>query len=98
MREPRASFIPAPEFLTLSRDHVPRPPIRSTISYTVPPMEKGPCAGADHRGRETRRRRFIFCNTKSKRALRHGWLLQRFGYDADELSADRSAGRTASGS
>ena len=80
-------FISEPELLTLSRDHVH---VTETehIFYVVPPMEKdralvriieieNPAAA------------FIFCNTKVN-VHYVTVVLQRFGYDADELSADRS--------
>ena len=80
-------FIPEPEFLTLSRDHVH---VTDTehISYTVPPMEKD---RALVRIIETENpsSAFIFCNTKQN-VHYVTIVLQRFGYDADELSADRS--------
>lgn len=80
-------FIRNPEFLTLSRDHVH---VTETehIFYEVPDM-----------GRERSLVRLIevenpasaiiFCNTKTRVHLVNV-VLQRFGYDADELSADLS--------
>ena len=80
-------FIPAPEFLTLSRDHVH---VTDTehISYTVPPMEKDRALVRIIEV-ENPSSAFIFCNTKSN-VHYVTVVLQRFGYDADELSADRS--------
>jgi len=80
-------FIPEPEFITLSSDHVH---VTDTehIFYIVPGMEKD-------RGLvrlieiENPASAIIFCNTKAK--VRYvSLMLQRFGYDADELSADLS--------
>ena len=80
-------FIAEPEFLTLSRDHVH---VTDTehIFYSAPPMEKD---RALVRIIETENpsSAFIFCNTKQN-VHYITVVLQRFGYDADELSADRS--------
>lgn len=80
-------FIAEPEFLTLSRDHVH---VTDTehVFYSVPPMEKD---RALVRIIETENpsSAFIFCNTKQN-VHYVTVVLQRFGYDADELSADRS--------
>jgi ATP-dependent RNA helicase DeaD len=78
-------FIRDPEFISLSRDHVH---VTDTehIYYRVPGLDKdraliriieteNPASG------------LIFCNTKS-RVHYVNVVLQRFGYDADELSAD----------
>ena len=80
-------FIREPEFISLSRDHVH---VTDTehIFYTVPGLDKdralirliemeNPASG------------LIFCNTKT-RVHYVSVVLQRFGYDADELSADLS--------
>ncbi|MEK7276773.1 MAG: DEAD/DEAH box helicase [Chloroflexota bacterium] len=80
-------FIREPEFLTLSRDHVH---VTDTehVFYNVPGMDKdrslirlieieNPASA------------LIFCNTKAK-VHYVSVVLQRFGYDADELSADLS--------
>ena len=80
-------FIREPEFLTLSSDHVH---VTDTehIFYTVPGMDKdrtliriieieNPASA------------LIFCNTKSE-VHYLSVVLQRFGYDADELSSDLS--------
>ncbi len=80
-------FIAEPDFLTLSRDHVH---VTDTehVFYSVPPMEKD---RALVRIIETENpsSAFIFCNTKQN-VHYVTVVLQRFGYDADELSADRS--------
>jgi ATP-dependent RNA helicase DeaD len=80
-------FIAEPEFLTLSRDHVH---VTDTehITYTVPPMEKDRALVRIIEV-ENPSSAFIFCNTKSN-VHYVTVVLQRFGYDADELSADRS--------
>ncbi len=82
-------FIPEPEFLTLSRDHVH---VTDTehVFYTVPPMEKDR-ALVRIIELENPSSAFIFCNTKQN-VHYVTVVLQRFGYDADELSADRSQG------
>jgi len=80
-------FIPNPEFITLSQDHVH---VTETehVFYLVPGMEKD-------RGLvrlieiENPASAIIFCNTKAK-VHYVSVVLQRFGYDADALSADLS--------
>ena len=80
-------FIPEPEFLTLSLDHVH---VTDTehIFYLVRGMDKD-------RGLmrmieiENPASAIIFCNTKVK-VHYLSQVLQSFGYDADELSADLS--------
>ena len=80
-------FIPKPEFITLSSDHVH---VTDTehIFYNVPGMDKD-------RGLvriieiENPGSAIIFCNTKAK-VHYLSVVLKRFGYDADELSADLS--------
>ncbi len=80
-------FMRAPEFISLSRDHVH---VTDTehIFYAIPGMDKdrtlvrlieieNPAAS------------LIFCNTKA-RVHYVSVVLQRYGYDADELSADLS--------
>lgn len=80
-------FIREPEYLSLSRDHVH---VTDTehVFYVVPGMDKdrslirlieieNPASA------------IIFCNTKT-RVHYVTVVLQRFGYDADELSADLS--------
>ena len=80
-------FIAEPEFLTLSRDHVH---VTDTehIVYTVPPMEKDRALVRIIEV-ENPSSAFIFCNTKVN-VHYITVVLQRFGYDADELSADRA--------
>jgi len=78
-------FIHEPEFLSLSSDHVH---VTETehVYYTLPDMEKD-------RGLvrlieiENPASAIIFCNTKM-RVHYVTVVLQRFGYDADELSSD----------
>ncbi|MBN1922385.1 MAG: DEAD/DEAH box helicase [Anaerolineae bacterium] len=80
-------FIQEPEFLSLSSDHVH---VTETehVYYTLPEMEKD-------RGLvrlievENPASAIIFCNTKM-RVHYVTVVLQRFGYDADELSSDLS--------
>ncbi|MBN2337880.1 MAG: DEAD/DEAH box helicase [Acidobacteria bacterium] len=80
-------FIQEPEFISLSRDHVH---VTDTehVFYVMPGMEKD-------RGLvriieiENPPSALIFCNTKAKVHYVSA-VLQRFGYDADELSADLS--------
>ena len=80
-------FIPKPEFISLSRDHVH---VTDTehVFYIVPGMDKD-------RGLvrlieiENPASAIIFCNTKA-RVHYVSEVLRRFGYDADELSADLS--------
>ena len=80
-------FIRDPEFLSLSSDHVH---VTETehVYYTLPDMEKD-------RGLvrlievENPASAIIFCNTKM-RVHYVTVVLQRFGYDADELSSDLS--------
>ena len=80
-------FIRHPEFITLSQDHV-HVTDTENIFYNVPGMDKdrslvrlieieNPVSA------------IIFCNTKAK-VHYVSVVLQRFGYDADELSADLS--------
>jgi len=78
-------FLRQPDFLSLSRDHVH---VAETehVYYVVPRMEKERClvriieienpTGA-----------IIFCNTKATVSF-VATVLKRFGYDADELTAD----------
>ncbi|MDX9856913.1 MAG: DEAD/DEAH box helicase [candidate division Zixibacteria bacterium] len=78
-------FLNKPELLSLSRDHVHVAETEHAY-YVAPAMEKDRClvriieminpASA-----------IIFCNTKAQ-VHYVGTVLQRFGYDADELSAD----------
>jgi len=80
-------FIREPEFITLSQDHV-HVTDTAHVCYIMPGMEKD-------RGLvriieiENPASAIIFCNTKAKVHF-VSVVLQRFGYDADELSADLS--------
>jgi ATP-dependent RNA helicase DeaD len=80
-------FIREPEFLTLSSDHVH---VTDTehVYYTVPGMDKDRSL-VRLIEIENPASAIIFCNTKAK-VHYVSVVLQRFGYDADELSADLS--------
>ena len=80
-------FIREPEFLTLSRDHVH---VTDTehVFYTAPGMDKDRSL-VRLIEIENPASAIIFCNTKTKVHYVSA-VLQRFGYDADELSADLS--------
>lgn len=80
-------FIREPEFITLSGDHVH---VTNTehVFYTVPAMDKDR-ALVRIIEIENPASAIIFCNTKV-RVHYVTVVLQRFGYDADELSADLS--------
>jgi ATP-dependent RNA helicase DeaD len=78
-------FLHQPDTLSLSRDHVH---VTETehVYYEVPAMEKDRCLVRIIE-LENPASAIVFCNTK---AMVHyvSVVLQRFGYDADELSAD----------
>jgi ATP-dependent RNA helicase DeaD len=80
-------FIREPQFITLSQEHV-HVTDTAHVCYIMPGMEKD-------RGLvriieiENPASAIIFCNTKAKVHF-VSVVLQRFGYDADELSADLS--------
>ncbi len=80
-------FIPEPEFITLSQDHVHVTETEHRF-YLVPGMEKDRALvriiEIDNPASA-----IIFCNTKAK-VHYVSVVLQRFGYDADALSADLS--------
>ena len=80
-------FIREPEFLTLSRDHVH---VTDTehVFYTVPGMYKDRSLVRIIEI-ENPASAIIFCNTRAE-VHYLSVVLQRFGYDADELSADLS--------
>jgi ATP-dependent RNA helicase DeaD len=78
-------FMHEPDFLSLSRDNVHVADVNH-IYYQVPPMEKDR-ALVRLIEMENPASAFIFCNTKAK-VHYLAVVLQRFGYDADELSAD----------
>jgi ATP-dependent RNA helicase DeaD len=74
-----------PDFLSLSRDNVHVSDV-THLYYQVPAMEKDR-ALVRLIEMENPASAFIFCNTKAK-VHYLAVVLQRFGYDADELSAD----------
>ena len=78
-------FIRHPEFLTLSRDHVHVTDVEH-VYYEVPGMDKDRFL-VRFIEMENPASAIIFCNTKS-RVHYVSTVLKRFGYDADELSAD----------
>lgn len=80
-------FISEPEFITLSADHVHVIETQH-IYYNVPHMDKDRCL-VRLIEIENPDSAIIFCNTKD-RVHYVSLVLQRFGYDADELSADLS--------
>lgn len=80
-------FLHRPEMLSLSRDHV-HVAETAHIYYPAPPMEKDRCLVGIIEI-ENPASAFIFCNTRN-RVHYVTVVLQRFGYDADELSADVS--------
>jgi ATP-dependent RNA helicase DeaD len=82
-------FIREPEFITLSGDHVHETNTEH-VSYLVPPMDKDRCLVRIIEI-ENPASAIIFCNTKVK-VHYVNIVLQRFGYDADELSADLTQG------
>jgi ATP-dependent RNA helicase DeaD len=82
-------FLHDPEFLSLSKDHVH---VADTehVYYKVEPMDKDRALVRIIEV-ENPASAIIFCNTKSK-VHYVNTVLQRFGYDADELSADLAQG------
>jgi ATP-dependent RNA helicase DeaD len=82
-------FLNRPELLSLSKDHVH---VADTehVYYNVPAMDKDRCLVRIIEV-ENPVSAIIFCNTKNK-VHYVSTVLQRFGYDADELSADLSQG------
>jgi len=80
-------FLHEPEFLSLSRDHVHVTDVQH-VYYVVPGMDKDRSLV---RIIETEMppSALIFCNTRTRVAYVAA-VLQRFGYDADELSSDLS--------
>ena len=80
-------FIRDAEFISLSSDHVH---VTDTehVFYTVPAMDKDRCL-VRLIETENPASAIIFCNTKN---MVHYYtvVLQRFGYDADEISSDLS--------
>jgi ATP-dependent RNA helicase DeaD len=82
-------FLHDPETLSLSRDHV-HVTETAHISYKVPSMEKDRCLVRIIEI-ENPTQAIIFCNTRMK-VHYVSTVLQRFGYNADELSSDLSQG------
>ncbi len=80
-------FMHAPEFISLSRDHVHVTDV-DHVFYVTPGMDKDR-ALVRLIEVENPASAIIFCNTKT-RVHYVAVVLQRFGYDADELSADLS--------
>jgi len=78
-------FLRNPEFLSLSRDHVHVTDTEHAF-YVVPGMEKDRCLIRIIEVVNPRSA-IIFCNTKAQ-VHYVTTVLQRFGYDADELTAD----------
>jgi ATP-dependent RNA helicase DeaD len=78
-------FLHQPDMLSLSRDRVHVAEIEH-VFYQVPPMEKDRCLVRIIE-LENPASAIVFCNTKAKVHF-VTVVLQRFGYDADELSAD----------
>jgi len=80
-------FMSQPEFMSLSRDHVH---VTDTehVYYVIPGMDKDRSL-VRFIEVENPASAIIFCNTKVK-VHYVAVVLQRFGYDADELSADLS--------
>ena len=84
-----AEFLQSPEFLSLSRDRVH---VAETehVYYVVPAMKKDRCLVRIIEI-ENPTSALIFCNTKAE-VHYVTVVLQRFGYDADELSSDLPQG------
>jgi ATP-dependent RNA helicase DeaD len=80
-------FIPDPEFLSLSQGQVHVADVEH-VYYEVPPMDKDR-ALVRLIEVENPASAIIFCNTKSRVSYISA-VLQRFGYDADEISSDLS--------
>jgi len=80
-------FLHEPEFLSLSRDHVHVTDV-DHVYYVVPRMDKDRSLVRIIEV-ENPTSALIFCNTKA-RVHYVATVLQRFGYDADELSSDLS--------
>ncbi len=78
-------FIREPEFISLSTDHVHVTEV-AHVFYTVPGMDKDR-ALVRLIEVENPQSAIIFCNTKD-RVHYVTVVLQRFGYDADEISSD----------
>jgi ATP-dependent RNA helicase DeaD len=83
-------FIREPEFINLSSDHVHVSEVEH-VYYLVPGMDKDRSL-VRLLEVENPASAIIFCNTKM-RVNYVNVVLQRFGYDSDELSADLSQGQ-----
>ena len=80
-------FLHEPEFLSLSRDHVHVTDVEH-VYYVVPRMDKDRSLVRIIEI-ENPDSALIFCNTKARVSYVKA-VLERFGYDADELSSDLS--------
>jgi ATP-dependent RNA helicase DeaD len=87
VRRLAGEFLRAPEFLSLSRDHVHVTDVEH-VYYIVPRMDKDRSLVRIIEA-ENPPLVLIFCNTKA-RVHYVTTVLQRFGYDADEISSDLS--------
>jgi ATP-dependent RNA helicase DeaD len=85
VRRLAGEFLQQPEFLSLSRDHVHVTDVEHVYSV-VPRMDKDRSLVRIIEA-ENPPSVLIFCNTKA-RVHYVATVLQRFGYDADELSSD----------
>jgi ATP-dependent RNA helicase DeaD len=83
-------FIPEPEFITLSSDHIHVTEVEH-VYYKVPGMDKDRSLVRLIEV-ENPENALIFCNTKN-RVHYVNVVLQRFGYDADEISSALSQGQ-----
>jgi ATP-dependent RNA helicase DeaD len=83
-------FIPEPEFITLSSDHIHVTEV-DHVYYKVPGMDKDRSLVRLIEV-ENPDNALIFCNTKD-RVHYVNVVLQRFGYDADEISSALSQGQ-----
>jgi ATP-dependent RNA helicase DeaD len=82
-----SEFLHQPEFLSLSRDHVHVTDV-DHVYYVVPRMDKDRSLVRIIEV-ENPPSALIFCNTKARVSYVTA-VLQRFGYDADEISSDLS--------
>jgi ATP-dependent RNA helicase DeaD len=80
-----AQFLTKPEFLSLSSDHV-HAAGTTHVYYEVPQMDKDRCLVRIIEI-ENPTSAIVFCNTRQQ-VHYVTTILQRFGYDADELSSD----------
>lgn len=84
-----SAYLHSPEFLSLSEDQVHVAETRH-VFYVIPPMDKDR-ALARILEIENPTNAIIFCNTKS-RVDYVTQVLQRFGFDADQLTSDLAQG------